>query len=216
MTLTPFEASQGLTIIARIDNRHWDETSAAVWAGAINPDVTVDEYLAAVRMHIATSTEWATPAHINNLIATVRTERRRRIHDAGPPDFPDDLTYQQEQEYRRGYHRLVGDGLSKADAQSQLDSTGSHTRRELTGAPADFRKQIENTFSPVSKRFTNWGKWQVRGTDLVYGANRYRIPLAQFRDLDHWVQKVTDLHLGKADVIADLKAAHLDLIGEAA
>jgi hypothetical protein len=216
MTLTPYEAGQGLAILARVDNRHWDETTATVWANTINPDVTTVEYAAAIQKHLATSTEWATPAHINALVAGVRAERRQRIKDAGPPDFPDDLTYQQEQAYRLAYHQLIGDGKTREEAHASLDRAGHYTRRAIGPAPDGFRKQIESAFRPVSRRFTNWGKWQVRGQDLVFGSNRFRIPLAEFGDLDHWVRRVETLGLGKADVIADLKAAHLDLIGEAA
>jgi hypothetical protein len=214
MTLTPSEAAEVLAVAKLVDNRQFDATTAMAWAQLLEPTITLDEALQALARHFATSTDYLMPAHVNQQVAAVRLERKQRIRDAGPPDFPDGLTYAQEQDYRRAYHNLVGNGMSKADAQRQLDTAHNHQRHKLTGPPTEFHKQLEGMFRPVSRRITTWGRWSLRGQDLVLGSNRYRIPLDQLHNLDHWVRKVTELGFGKADLIADLKAAHRDLIGD--
>jgi hypothetical protein len=149
MTLTPSEAAKVLAVAKLVDNRQFNEETAVAWAQMLEPTVTLPEALAAVQRHLSSSTEYLVPAHVNQQVAAVRAERRQRIKDAGPPDFPDDLTYAQEQVYRRRYHELVGDGMSRDDAQAAADSEGGFTRRAVAPVPATYRYQLAGTFRQV-------------------------------------------------------------------
>jgi hypothetical protein len=149
MTLTPSEAAKVLATAKLVDNRQFDEATAIAWAQMLEPSITLREAIAAVARHFATSTDYLMPAHVNQIVKAVRAERRALIHAAGPPDFPDDLTYAQEQVYRRRYHELVGDGMTRDDAQAAIDRERGFTRRAVAPVHATYRYQLAGTFRQV-------------------------------------------------------------------
>lgn len=138
--MTPLEAGAILTAASQADNRTWDETTATAWSAMIDPAVTLADAAEAVTAHYTKTRQWLMPADINDY---VRQVHRRRMQDAGPPDYPSDLTQMQERAYRELWLGHVKRGESAANATALTDEALNFSRGQMIEAPADVRKAID-------------------------------------------------------------------------
>lgn len=116
--MKPSEAAALLGIIARWDNRTVGETNAIAWSQSVDPDITIQDATAAAAAHFAECGDvWIMPSHVN---ARVREVYRDRVRRAGTPPMPADLTYSQEQAWRRLWHAAVRAG--ELDAESSANA----------------------------------------------------------------------------------------------
>lgn len=119
------EINAVLTAVALGDNRKLPEDTDRLggerdqlvcqWARSIPDRYTLDELLAAVALHRATSSEWLTPAH---LVASVKEARRDRLNRAGPVPYPDDLDQVGEREFRAAWQAAILRGASREQAHA--------------------------------------------------------------------------------------------------
>lgn len=144
MTLTPSEAGKVLAAARLIDNRQFDATTAIAWASMIAETVTLQDALDAVAHHMATSTAYLMPVHINE---HVRSVHKRRMQDAGPPDFPSGLTRAQESAYRMSWIAYVKAGLATEQATALADEELGIVRAALVEASPTTRKAIETLWA---------------------------------------------------------------------
>lgn len=84
--MTPAEAAELLGYCAAYDRRTLSKLDAQAWAAAL-PDITLDDARQAVVQHYATETAWLMPAHVRQLVKTMR--RNRLDRDALPPPPPE-------------------------------------------------------------------------------------------------------------------------------
>lgn len=76
------------------DNRTVTRETAMFWSEVLRPDVSLDEARSAVTFHFANSTDYLTPAHVNEIVDSQREVRKRMVPDVIPPselaDRPED------------------------------------------------------------------------------------------------------------------------------
>lgn len=110
------EAAALLGIAAAFDNRKPDADAAKAWS------VTLDGYrFTDVRdvivAHYRDTDTWLMPSHI---IAAVKRLRAKRLHDAGDPTPPPDLTPLETIAWLRDWRSKVGDGDTPESAYGEL------------------------------------------------------------------------------------------------
>lgn len=113
--MKPSEATVLLGVIARTDKRTSSEAEARAWAEAMTSrNINLDDAIAAVREHVATSTEYITPAHV---IAKAKEISRARWVQAGDPPIPGGLTWAEEKTFRTIWCDHVKAGSSPRQAE---------------------------------------------------------------------------------------------------
>lgn len=119
--------AEAATLVARValrDNRRTDGFTDRSWHEDLQ-DLELDDCVEAVGQHFRHSTEWITTAHVRTRVVAIRKAR----HDqAGYPDFPPDLTDDQERTFRRVWLAAVGSGSSRDQATAIADRQLGVTR----------------------------------------------------------------------------------------
>lgn len=82
--MTPQEAAVVLGKCASYDKRRPDPVTAASWAEALDPNLTLTDALTIVRDHYAESGDWITPADINRRSRDIRLQRIKNAERISP------------------------------------------------------------------------------------------------------------------------------------
>lgn len=130
------------------DRRTVGEIDVMTWLEALE-DIAPLAAMDAVKDHIRNGDGWLTPKMVRDY---VRTLEKNRMRDAGPPDYPSDLTQAQERTYRLLWLDAVKRGATAEQATAATDAELGHGRSQLNAAPPDVQKAIEDfRFKPKPK-----------------------------------------------------------------
>lgn len=132
------ETSNVLGKIQTFDQRNVDQAHLLAWSEAL-ADVDYALALDAVTAHYRATQAWIGPSNIRQHIREVE---RQRMRDAGPPDYPSDLSQAQERAYRAVWLDHVKRGVLATEATVLADEALSIRRGELIAPPDEARKAI--------------------------------------------------------------------------
>lgn len=132
--MTPAEAAIVLGWAAAIDGREESEIAAQAWAGALDPRLTVADAKWIITDHYKRETWKVMPAHINERYKAVRHDRTKGMRSPEPPEALDGIP-EREQAWTRAYVRLIGDGLTEAEADVRACAEHGVTRAVIEAAP---------------------------------------------------------------------------------
>lgn len=79
------DASAVLTYASAGDNRTVTREAALIWSQSLRADITLEEAQRAIVTHFGNSTEYLTPAHVNEIVAGWRKARSRELPPVTPP-----------------------------------------------------------------------------------------------------------------------------------
>lgn len=104
--MTPAEAAALLTIAAAYDRRKPDADTAKAWAMALD-GLRFEDCRAVIVAHYQRTNDWLMPNHV---ITEVRKLREKRLHLAGDPTPPPDMTPLETIAWLRDKRRQIADG----------------------------------------------------------------------------------------------------------
>lgn len=136
--MKPSDAAALLTKAASFDQRTISEFDAVAWAEALG-DIDLELAAEAITDHARHGEGRVNPKYI---LDYVRMIHRRRMQDAGPPDYPNGLTQFEERDYRDLWLAAVKRGATAAEATTGTDQALHIDRGQLTQAPV--AKAIED------------------------------------------------------------------------
>lgn len=130
------EAAKLLTKCAAYDNRHPSREAAMAWAEAMTMrSISLDEASRALTQHYVSSTDYCQPAHV---IRIAQENRKSLALIAGPPDYPPELSWREEQAWRRDWRESIECGRTNEDATAFADRQWGYERpatAELSAHP---------------------------------------------------------------------------------
>lgn len=138
------EATSIVTYLNRAGLLWAMEGQGAVWADALH-DVSYVTAQEVVRSMAATRTSAGrsvTPGDVRDAVRSIREARLRGIKTPEPPEELDGNPLR-ENAWRREYERLIGDGLTEAEADAQACAEHGVTRAQLDAAPRPVQAAIE-------------------------------------------------------------------------
>jgi hypothetical protein len=126
-----------LTRVSVTDKRTVGKADVEVWADALE-GVDLGMAVEALTDHVRhRAQEWFTPTHV---LSYIRQIHRQRMQDAGPVDYPADLTQAQERTYRLLWLDAVKSGMGRDQATAHTDQALGHTRTAIEGTPRTDRE----------------------------------------------------------------------------
>lgn len=120
------ETAALLGMMAAFDRRTIGDADVIAWTDALDGRVTFPVAQEAIRRHFRESTDWLMPARV---IALSKVIIRERVEKAGQPDFPPDLTLDEERTWRR--HWLDGVEAAVSDPSDHADRLMGITRPDV-------------------------------------------------------------------------------------
>ena len=103
---------------AAFDNRAANPATVLAWTDALDRDVTVDEAIAAVTTHYASSRDWIMPSDVNRIVRAARSKRvtdEQQRHGYLIPEGLGDRP-ELEVEWRRSALAALGRGATREQA----------------------------------------------------------------------------------------------------
>lgn len=132
--MTPAEAAAVLGWAAAIDGREESEIAAEAWASALNPRLSIADAKWIITDHYSRETWKVMPAHINEKYRQVRHDRVKDMRAPEPPEALEGNPVR-ENAWRVAYVRLIGDGLTEAQADVQACAEHGVTRPAVEASP---------------------------------------------------------------------------------
>lgn len=128
------EVADLLTMASAYDGRKPAVTTVEAWAAALDDNIAFADAKAIVIEHYARTRDWLMPADVNAASRQIRHARTSVIATPQPPEALDGIPAR-EHAWRRAYIRLVGDGLTEAEADAQACAEHGVTRPAIEAAP---------------------------------------------------------------------------------
>lgn len=132
--MTPAEAAIVLGYAASIDGREESDAAADGWSKTLDPRLSVKDAAWIVMDHYKRETWKVMPAHINERYKQVRHDRTKDMRSPEPPEALDGIPAR-EQAWVCAYVRLIGDGLTESEADTQACAEHGVTRAAIEAAP---------------------------------------------------------------------------------
>lgn len=127
------EAAVLLAKITAFDRRTTGEADDVAWSDALTTArVGLREALIAVTEYYTQHREWIMPSDV---IRIAHDNRARALKDAGTPDYPPGLTWEQEREWRMVWVQEIAGGSTPAEAQDIADRRFKIERQEISPRP---------------------------------------------------------------------------------
>lgn len=134
------EVAKLLTFMALLDKRTLGEADVEAWAMVLPDGMLLADALEGVKAHHRETREYITP---HDVIKRSITAASKRVRSAGEPDYPPELTWDQERQWHRLWIELVHSGQTPEDAKAIADhQLGIPKRAELVAKPEVVRQAL--------------------------------------------------------------------------
>ena len=128
------EVADLLTMASAYDGRKPAEVTTRAWAAALDDNITFADAKTIVIEHYARTRDWIMPADVNAASRQIRHARTSVMASPQPPEALDGIP-ERENAWRRAYVRLIGDGLTEAEADARACAEHGVTRPAIEAAP---------------------------------------------------------------------------------
>ena len=128
------EVADLLTMASAYDGRKPAEVTTRAWAAALDDNITFADAKTIVIEHYARTRDWIMPADVNAASRQIRHARTSVMASPQPPETLDGIPAR-EQAWTRAYIRLIGDGMTEAEADAQACAEHGVTRPAIEAAP---------------------------------------------------------------------------------